>query len=279
MLRFLKSKVFWLVFATVLILVVLGISTGGGRHFSDTGNGNIISTIISPVQKLFYLSGQKVKDSISFFTEMRNIRDENERLKLKVAELEVENRKVTELTEENGRLRNALGFKMQFSDFQQVAANIIAKDPGNWFYIFTIDKGTRDGVYVNATVATSNGLVGHVFDAGFNSSKVITVIDEDSAVSCRLTKTRDIVILRGDLTLKEEALCRLDYIPPDVDIMVGDMVETSGLGGIFPKGILVGKIKEIRQSGHDLNRYAIVEPTVDFKRLEEVFVLLDKNRK
>jgi len=88
-----------------------------------------------------------------------------------------------------------------------------------------------------------------------------------------------LVFVKGDLQLKNQGLCRLDNIFPDMDIAVGDTIETSGLGGIYPKGIIIGKVKEVRRKTNDLNRYAIIEPAVDFKRLEEVFVLESKNNK
>jgi len=108
------------------------------------------------------------------------------------------------------------------------------------------------------------------------TSKVISIIDEDSSISARLSKTSDLVVVKGDRKLKEQGLCIMNYIPADADVSAGDRVETSGVGGIYPKGILIGTVKEVRQRTNDLDRYAIIEPVVDFKRLEEVFILKPK---
>lgn len=276
MLHFLRNRYLVIAIVVLCVLIAMGISTKGGREFSSFGGKNIISTIISPFQKVLSLSARKVEGTISFFVEMRRLKAENKELALKVDMLESENRRVKELIEENKRLREALGFTERFVEYKKVAASVIAKDPGNWFNVFVVDRGTKDGVVNKSVVITNSGLVGYVVDAGYNSSKVVSVIDENCVVSSRLTKTRDIVIVKGSFELRNTGLCRMEYIQSETDVEIGDMVETSGLGGIFPGGILVGKIKEIRQSGHDISRYAIVEPSVDFKRLEEVFILINK---
>ena len=187
-----------------------------------------------------------------------------------------ENEKLIELKVKNEELRRALDIKDQYSNMDMIGANIIAKDMGNWFDIFTIDRGSKDGISNNYPIVTSNGLVGRVMQTDVFSSKVIAIIDEDSSISARLSRTSDLVIVKGDRKLKEQGLCIMNYIPADADISAGDRVETSGVGGIYPKGILIGKVKEVRQRTNELDRYAIIEPVVDFKRLEEVFILKDK---
>jgi len=116
--------------------------------------------------------------------------------------------------------------------------------------------------------------VGRVLRADLTSSKVISIIDEDSVVSCWLSKSGGgHVMVRGDLTLKEQGLCMMYNIPQNVDVAVGDVVETSGLGGIYPKGILVGRVEEIVNAEDKYFRYAIIKPEVDFKKLREVYIL------
>jgi len=162
-------------------------------------------------------------------------------------------------------------------DGTEGGANIIANDAGNWFNTFTVDRGTNDGVQRNSTVISGRGLVGRVSVCGPSTSKVISIIDVDSTVSARVTKTGLRGFVKGDIKLKDKGLCRLEFVAENVDVSVGDRVETSGLGGYFPKGIIIGTIKEIRQINSELNRYAIVEPAVDFERIEEVFVLKNKS--
>lgn len=276
MLRFFKSKFFIILLITLIIFIVMGVSANmlGGVNWIN----NVISVPLTPVQGFFSSAGQKVDDAFSFFKDMDAVKKENEKLKGRVSELEKENRELSGFRDKNKELREALNLKQQFENYLPMGANIIAIDPGNWFNIFKIDLGNKDGISVNYPVVTSTrGLVGRVFSSDITSSKVLTIIDEDSAVAGWISKAGGgHVIVRGNMQLKEEGLCRMDYIPLDVDVEVGDVIETSGLGGIYPKGIVIGKVAEVRKTNSEMNRYAIIEPAADFKRLEEVYVL--KNR-
>jgi len=239
--------------------------------------GGILNAVMPPFQRLFSISGQKSGAFISFFRDTKAIRMENEQLKIKVDNLEKENNELKSFKEENKELKAVLNLKDQFNSYDFIGANITAKDMGNWFNVFTVDRGSRDGIAKDFPVITGKGLVGKVFSAGSISSKVISIIDVDSTVSARISKTRDYVRVKGDINLKNKGLCVMDYIPLDVDVEVGDTVETSGIGGIFPKGIIIGSVKEIRQTSSEMNRYAIIEPAVDFQRLEDVFILKSKS--
>lgn len=273
MLRLLKSKWFIVSFITVVLLIVMGVSAN--KNSKINWLNNIISVPLTPVQAFFSSIGQRVEDGLSFFQDIEVVRQENDTLKAKVYELERENRELLSFKVKNEQLRQALDLKAQFEDYEIRGANIIAIDPGNWFNIFKIDIGSKDGIKADYPVITnSKGLVGKVMSADLTSSKVLTIIDEDSAVACWISKTGGgHAIVRGDILLKEQGRCKMDYIPLDVDVEVGDVIETSGIGGIFPKGILVGKVVEVRKTNSEMNRYAIIEPAADFKRLEEVYVL------
>lgn len=274
MLRLFKNKVFLLISITVVLLIVIGLSAIPNGKINYIGD--IFSTILSPFQKFISYSDKKINDFFAHFEDIDKLREENEVLKQRVDELVYENEKLIDLKIKNEELRRALDIKDQYSTMEMVGANIIAKDMGNWFDIFTIDRGTRDGIEINYPVVTSNGLVGRVMETDLFTSKVIAIIDEDSSISARLSKTSDIVVVKGDRNLKDQGLCIMNYIPADADVSAGDRVETSGVGGIYPKGILIGKVKEVRQKTNELDRYAIIEPVVDFKRLEEVFILKPK---
>ncbi|MCX7711359.1 MAG: rod shape-determining protein MreC [Clostridia bacterium] len=274
MLRLFKSKLFILVLTTLVILIVMGVSTN--QNSSVNQFGNVLSVILSPGQKFLSYCGQKMEGSFTFFNDIKAVKKENEELKARLDQLEKERIELEDYKVKNKELREALNLKDQFGDYVFLGANIIAKDPGNWFDVFNIDRGSKDGISSDYPVITSKGLVGKVTTPGLLSSKVIAIIDSDSTVSARISKTRDLVLVRGDLSLKDQGLCRMDYIPPDADIAVGDTIETSGVGGIFPKGIVIGKVKKVLQDNSVMTRYAVIEPAVDFKRLEEVLVLKEK---
>ncbi|MCX7748189.1 MAG: rod shape-determining protein MreC [Clostridia bacterium] len=274
MARLFKSKLFLLILVTVILFVVMGISASGNPHLSWLSN--IVNVVVSPVQKFFSSAGHKVEGSVDFFKDTKALKKENEELKKRIEKLEKENNELMVFKEKNEDFQKAFNIKNQFSNYDLLGANIIGKDLGNWFNVFTVDVGTNDGVSSNAPVVTGNGLVGRIMESGPISSKVVSIIDEGSSVSARISKTRGLVQVKGDIVLKDQGLCRVDYIEPGVDIAAGDNIETSGMGGVFPPGIIIGKVKEVRQANNELNRYAIIEPNVDFKRLEEVLVLRSK---
>jgi len=276
-LNFLKNKYFNLVLATVVLIVVIRISMNKSDSFM--GIRNIVSVPLSPVQEFLTNAGQRVEDFFTLFKEIKNLKEENEILKIKVNELEKENRELKSYKDKIDELKQALNLKDKFEDYEVIGANVIAKEPGNWFYIFKIDIGLKDGVEVDYPVVSStNGLVGRVISVDNTSAKVMSIIDENSTVSGWVVKSGGgHVIVRGDLLLKEEGLCSINYITINVDVAIGDVIETSGLGGIYPKGIIIGRVKEIRESNSELERNAIIQPEVDFKGLQEVFVLKRKN--
>ena len=235
--------------------------------------GSVFNVVMSPLQQFTSYTGDKIKEVTNYFGDVSTLKEENENLKERVEQLEYEVRELEIFREKNEELKDVLNIKDQFEDFGFCGANIIARDMGNWFNIFTINAGIKDGVAESDTVITQNALVGRIMMTDIMSSKVISIIDVDSTVSARVVRTRDLVVVKGDLKLKDDGLCRIEYIEPHIDISVGDTIETSGLGGIYPRGIVIGEVKEVRQINNELNRYAIIEPAVDFKRIEEVYVL------
>lgn len=274
MLRFIKSKLFVLILISLSVLVFMGVT--GAQNSKLKGIGNIISVPLTPVQSLISIVKGKIGDGLSYFKDMKAIQQENEDLKAQIDKLKNDNLELEEYKSKIDSLKEALNLKDQLNEYDPIGTNIIAKDPGNWFNIFRVDRGSNDGVVYNSPIITSKGLVGRITQTDAMSSKAESIIDLNSVVSGRIVRTRDLVRVLGDMTLKDQGLCRMDYIPLDVDIMVGDAIETSGIGGIYPKGIIIGKVKEVRKSNNELNKYAVIEPAVDFKRLEEVIIL--KNR-
>lgn len=273
MLRLFRSKWFIVSLITIVLLVVMGVSAN--KYSRLNWLNNIISVPLTPVQGFFSSIGQRVEDGLSFFKDIETVKKENKSLKSQVTELQKKNRELSVLEIKNEELRQALNLKKQFGDYAFLGANIIAIDPGNWFNVFKVDIGSREGVQGDCPVVTSaKGLVGRVLSSDITSAKVLTIIDEESAVSGWISKAGGgHAIVRGDMILKEKGLCKMDYIPLEVDVEVGDVIETSGLGGIYPKGIVIGEVIEVRKTNSELDRYAIIQPAADFKRLEEVYVL------
>lgn len=271
--RFIKSKWFIVSLITILLLVVMGVTANKSSKLKWLSN--ILDVPLKPVQRFFVSVGREIEDIFAYFRSIDELREENEALRAEVADLKEKNREFSGLKEKNKELRRALELKDELGDYTIVGANIIAVEPGNWFNIFKIDIGERDGIQIDYPVITgSKGLIGRVLDTDISTANIQTIIDEESAVSGWIAKDGGgHAIVKGDLQLKEKGLCKLVYIPAEVDIEAGDIIETSGVGGIYPKGIVIGEVIEVRKTNSEFDRYAIIKPAADLKRLEAVFIL------
>lgn len=231
-----------------------------------------ISYVVKPCEKIISSVVKNVQDKKKYFKDIEELTNENKKLKKDIDDLEKYISKIKWLDEKNQELRRTLELKDSLQEFNFVGANIIAKDSGMWFETFTVDRGSADGVYKNSFVVFGNGLVGRVYKVGKKTCDIISIIDRDSAVGARIVKTRDVVVLKGDISLKKDGYCKLEYIPTQTNLRVGDVIETSGIGEFFPKGIEIGKVRAIINPNDKQERYAVIEPSVDLKRIEEVLI-------
>lgn len=202
------------------------------------------------------------------------MRAENEELKRANVELDKQVRDAQGMEQENQELRAMLNLMKTENKLDLVAAQVIAKDPSNWYSSFTINKGTDDGIQKNQPVLTANKeLVGQVYKVGSSWAEIITILDPDSGVGSLIERSKDIGIIEGDASLRHQGLCRLGYLSRETDIEVGDYVETSGMGGIYPKGLLIGTVLDIREDNTNMSKYATIKPIVELGKLTQVCVL------
>lgn len=273
LIRFFRNRPLVIIVILSVLLIVAAVFTSQNDGSINAVEG-IVGEIISPVQKILYSATSYVYNSISDIKERRELRTNYQNLKERVAYLEKELLRMNELEKQNQRLRRLLDFATEREEFVVTGARVTGKDPGNWFEVFTIDKGKNHGISVNMAVVTEQGLVGRIIEVGSNWSKVQSIIDARSSISGIIERTRDNGVVKGNnLFGFEDGTCSMIYLPLDSEIVEGDKVITSGLGGILPKGIYIGEVKEITRSKRDLYKTVIVEPAVDFRRLEEVLVV------
>ena len=170
-------------------------------------------------------------------------------------------------------LKEYVNLKDKYSEYTTVPAYIIERSISNYEKIVVINAGTDDGIQVNMPVISESGLVGYVISTTSSTAKVQTIIDTASNVSANISNVEDSVILKG--TLNNIETVRATYIPADSTILQGDQVVTSGLGGIYPKGILIGTVKSVVNTKNEADRYAEIEVSTDFSRLETVLVITE----
>lgn len=194
---------------------------------------------------------------------------ENEQLRSQRDALLVENQLLKEQARENQHLRELLTFKQRLP-FRMIPAEIIGRDPTSWFKSIIIDKGSTDGVSQGAGVITPEGVVGRIIKVAPSSAHVLLLIDVNSNIDAVVQRSR----ARGIVVGTGETLCRLAYVQKTENIVEGDRVITSGLGGIFPSGILIGSVVTLRHDKGGFFQYIELQPAVDFSKLHEVFVVL-----
>ena len=271
---FLHSKFFIvLVVACLVSAVMLGVSL-----FSPRGNSpasDVISTILSPIQGLMTAAANHLDSFIGYFTEVDALRAENAKLKEQIFAMEQSVRDAQIEHSENVRLREMLDLKQRNRSFTFEMAEVVGAGAGDWETILTIDKGSLSGIEKNNCVITSAGMVGFVSSVGPNSAEITTVTDVSMQAGALLTRSREAAVAEGDFELMKDGVLKLSYLKKDCDIVVGDTVETSGLGGIYPKGILIGTVIEIKPETNGISNYAVIEPAAELGDLTTVFIVKD----
>ena len=232
--------------------------------------------IITPVQKGINGFGSWLSGLTDNFEDAETLRTENKELKEKVDTLTAENSQLIQDREELLRLRELYDLDEQYDDYEKVGARIIAKESGNWFQLFTIDKGYNDGIQKDMNVISGGGLVGIVTEVGPNWATVRSIIDDNSNVSAMVSTTSDQCIIAGDLRLIDEGSLNLvKMTDADNKVHVGDKVVTSYISEKFLPGILIGYISELNNDANNLTKSGYITPVVDFRHLQEVLVILE----
>lgn len=264
-----KNGVIGVVITIVILIIIVILSNIDIENFSHIGGA--LGSFVMPVQNGLVYIKNKIQGNSTFFSDITTLKEENEKLKEKNSELEKSLRELEIIKSENETLKEYVNLKDKYTEYSTVPAYIINKDTSNYSDILVINVGTNDGIKVDMAVIANEGLVGHVISVTDSTAKVQTLLDTASAVSSVVGSSRDNIIVRG--TLDNKKMLKATYIPTSASLLEGDKIETSGLGGIYPKGIIIGTIKEINNTKNLTNRYAMVEPTVNFNKIETVLVI------
>ncbi|CUO32456.1 rod shape-determining protein MreC [Clostridium disporicum] len=264
-------------------IVVLSVAFLGIIVLSIKGNSNIISSgvggVISPLQKIVYTVNEKVKGSFDFFINFSNVKKENEELTAKNAELENKLIEYERMKDENTRLREMFDYSQTNANYDYLGCNIIGYSGGNISNGYIIDKGTKDGVEKDMVVITPAGLVGKVTKASSSFAIVQTILNENIAVAAMVESTDETTgILQGITDSKNKNLTELSNIPIESAIKEGDKILTSGLGEMYPKEIRIGEVISVEVDNVGIMKRAVVKPYVNFNKLEELFVVVPKEK-
>ncbi len=207
-------------------------------------------------------------NSARYSVDLWNAKSENLRLRAEIQKIDLSLHFLEEIRLENERLKDLLGFR-ETQPLVYKPAKIIGKDPGLFFQTIIIDRGSRDGIAEKMPVVSSSGLVGHVFQAGTLSSRVLLITDVNSSVDAVVQRSRTRAIVGGNI----DGSLNLRFLPRRQDVKIDDVLVTSGLGGVYPSGFQIGRIGQIKRNPNEVLDNATIDPAVDFDSLEEVLIV------
>ncbi len=268
------SKRFLIIAAVLVVLFVNGLFlfVTSRRSTYPLGGGAAGILIVAPIQDILVSSFRFVRQTWQTYFFLISTAETNRRLKTENSRLLAENNRCKEIELSNQRLRNLLKFQKEFG-IEVFAAEVIARDPSGWFKTIIIDKGSANGVEKRMPVVVAAGVVGQVIDVSLYYSKVLLMIDKNSAVDGLCQRTRARGVVKG---ADENDQCDFIYVLRTSDVAVGDTVISSGLDGIYPKGLPLGRVSGVIKKNFGMFQAVEIEPFVNFDKLEEVLVVLNQ---
>ena len=232
-----------------------------------------VGFVLVPLQSGVNAIGTGLYNALENFSSLREAQEENKNLQMRLDQMVEENNRLQSELYELDRLRELYQLDQEYMQYKKIAARVIAKDSGNWFQVFRINKGSADGVQVDANVMAGGGLVGIVTDVGAHYATVRSIIDDVSRVSGMAQQSGDTCIVSGDLTLFGEGRLRLSNIAENGDLKDGDRIVTSNISSKFLPGILIGYAADITTDQSRLTKSGYLIPAAQFDSLQEVLVI------
>ena len=271
--RFFRENGLLLVLIAVLLAAVLAV---GSAILGANPLTNFMEIVSTPFRAISSTVAEWAQEQYDRAFQYDALEQTNEELRRRIAELEELEREYQDAIREKERLENLLGLAEERPEFTYEDAQVTRRTTSNWESNLTIDQGSADGVEADDCVIDQYGnLVGIVTEVGSNWSLVATVLDPGVELGGRVARTDDDAILEGDFTLMLEGQLKLSYLPEDTQLVSGDQVITSGLGGVYPAGLVVGEITGLFTEADGVSRYAQVKPAADLDSVRYVYVITD----
>lgn len=272
--NFLKNNGLWVLFAAAVISVALALVS----VFSNTSSPmtNLVNTIASPFRTAYTAVAEWFIDKQNYYRDNTAMEEEIAQLRREIAQMEADVRQGRKHSEENQRLRELLGLQEKRPDLTSdiVLADVTEHAVTNWAATLTISQGTADGLEVGDCVIDETGaIVGTISEVGLDWATIMTLVDTETSLGAQVFRTGDLGVAQGNFSLMGENRLRLDYLPADCDLLGGDLVVTSGLGGFYPAGLVIGSVEELQMDDSGASSYAILAPAVEFSELQQVVVL------
>lgn len=238
--------------------------------------GNVLGVVTTPIRNGISALAGWAEGVYNYSFRYDELQAENERLKAEIAELEAAAREGEADSKENERFRELLELRPKNRSFDLESATVTARSSTNWASTLTLSKGSDQGVAAGDCVVDSAwNLVGIIEAVGTNWSTMLTVVDANLEMGAFLSRTESIAILEGDFALMAEGKLKLTYLPENTELITGDLVLTSSMGGNYPSDLVVGSIESIHTDASGISRYAVITPAADLDSLVQVFIIKD----
>lgn len=269
--RFFGSRFFIVLLIVTIILVTVPsvLSVMGLSGYVRNAFGVVLTTLQRPVTFVAdALDGYRM-----YFREFDRLRDENLQLREKLSALEDKIYHAQLLEDENKWLRGYLSLRREHTDYELEPATVVGREAGNYITVFTVNRGSLHDIKVNMPVVTAEGIVGYITEVGLTWSKVSTLLDTATAVGAYVERSGALGLVEGEYTLKDQGFCKLNYLDTGADVAVGDRVLSSGLGSVYPRGLLIGRVTEVIPDAYSRSLVAIVKSEVDLSALSQVMII------
>lgn len=265
-----KNGILILVIA-VLLTAILGV---GAAILDMSPLSNLLGVLVSPFRAATDAMANWIEYQYNYAFRYDELVEENEALRTSVAELQRELTAAMDANRQNERLRELIGLAERHKDFEFEDATVTERSVSNWGFTLTINKGSNVGIEPNDCVVDQYGnLAGVVSQVGLNWAEVATVVDPSIELGARLPRTNEEAVLEGDFALMLDRRLKLSYLPADCVPIVGDQVVTSGLGDLYPAGLLMGTVESLREEDSGFTRYAVVAPAADVEQMRYLYVI------
>lgn len=266
-----KRSKYVLIALTVFCVLLIGLTSIHDEWLTPLRTG--VGYFLIPVQSGVNSVGSAIYDEIIDYSKLRDALKENKEMKDIITQLTEENTRLQSEEFELKRLRQLYSLDQDYGQYPKVGARVIANDSSNWFQIFRIDKGSKDGIAPDMNVVAGGGLVGIVTDVGANYATVRSIIDDSSRVSGMAMQSGNSCIVAGDLTLFKEGRLRITNVLKESDVKDGDKIVTSNISSVFLPGILVGYASGITNDTNNVTKSGYLIPAAKFDSLQEVLVI------
>lgn len=256
-----------------VIVVIAVIVSAAGFFSSYNPVSTVLGTVMTPLQSLVNSASDSVQGFFGYFYKYNSLVAENEQLKDRIAQLERLESKYNKAISENDYLKVLARISAENPTYEYAFASVTAIDTTDYHKVVTVDVGKADGIELYDCAIVREGLVGYVSKVGPNFSEITTLIDPTMNIGAVVSSTQEIGVAEGQADYIHENKLHLSYLDNETKVKKGDIIETSGYGDIYPKGLVIGYVDEVALESHGLSTYATVTPAVDFTQLKKLYII------